>query len=275
MKRDIGRGLRDAPTPEPELKRESARAGHETPALVAGGHPRLGAEQAAAVMMPLQRGAGNAAVARLLARAPAPAPSTETAGYEEMGWIRPSTALATEPVHVATIFFRTKEFTIDPRDDAILKALADAYAAYAGRNIHKPKEPQGLRGRIVGYADPRRSSGPDYQTLSENRASWTWRQLLRHLVKASGAIEGHFDIERVGAGVAPEARELATDGPAVEGNVLAPFRKAEIFLAGQAVERDEEPSKPADPLDKRVKPPNLDDLNKEEWEKSDWDDYDV
>jgi outer membrane protein OmpA-like peptidoglycan-associated protein len=227
------------------------------------------------VVLALQRGAGNVAVTRLLARAPAQKSSVETPGHEEPGWVRPSTAPATDPVHVATIFFRTKEWTIDATDDALLKALADAYGPYAGRNIHKPQEPQGLRGRIVGYADPRRSSGPDNQKLSENRATWTWHHLLRHLVNASGVIPGHFDIERQGAGVAPEARGLVGDEPAAEGNVLAPFRKVEIFLAGQAVEAQGKPPKPTDPDDKRVKPPNLDDWNKQEWEKfSDWDKYD-
>ena len=63
--------------------------------------------------------------------------------------------------------------SIEADDERVMKGLAEAYAAYARRNVHKPKEPQGLRGRIVGYADPRRSAGPDNQALSEQRADGT------------------------------------------------------------------------------------------------------
>ena len=227
------------------------------------------------LMLALQRGAGNAAVSRLLARAPAPAAGVESAGHEEASWARPSPTLATDPVHVATIHFRTKEWTIDPADDAVLKALAEAYAPYASRNRFKPKEPQGLSGRIIGYADPRRSAGPDNQTLSANRANVTWHYLLRHLVRASGVIPGHFDLEQVAGGVAPGAAELEAGAPAAEGNVLAPFRKAEIYLTGQGTEPASEPPKQPDPPeDKRVKPPDLDDWNKDEWARGGWDKFD-
>jgi hypothetical protein len=95
--------------------------------------------------------------------------------------------MSAEPVHVATIHFRSKEWAIDASDDAVLKALATAYGPYAGRNIHRPQEPQGLRARIVGYVDP---SEPDKDKLSVRRAVWTGDYLLRHLVRESGVIPG-------------------------------------------------------------------------------------
>lgn len=221
-------------------------------------------------ILALQRGAGNAAVSRLLARAPA---AVETPGHEEAGWARPALRMSDDPVHVATIHFRTKESTLDSSDDAILASLAAAYAPYASRNRFKPKEPQGLRGRVVGYADPRPSAAPDNQKLSEQRAVWTAHHLLRHLVRESGVIPGQFDIERQGAGVAPEAAGGGgkVDAPAAEGNLLAPNRRAEVFLAGEAVESQPEPPKAVDPPDdKRVKPPNLDNWNTKDWQHSDW-----
>ena len=232
--------------------------------------------QAPAAVLALQQAAGNAAVTRLLARAPAA--NVETAGHEEASWARPSPTLADDPVHVATIHFRTKEWTIDAKDEEVIKALAEAYAPYASRNRFKPKEPQGLRGRVVGYADPRRSAGPDNQTLSENRANFTWHYLLRHLVSASGVSPGYFDIEQVGGGVAPGAQAVEGDAPAAEGNALAPLRKAEIFLSGQGSEpaRPVKPPEPADvPDDKRVRPPDLDEWNKDEWDSGDWHKFDA
>ena len=225
-------------------------------------------------MLALQRGAGNAAVARLLARAPAGA--VETAGHEEASWARPSPTLAEDPVHVATIHFRTKEWTIDAKDEAVIEGLAKAYAAYASRNRFRPKEPQGLRGRVVGYADPRRSAGPDNQALSSNRANFTWHYLLRHLVSASGVSPGYFDMEQVGGGVAPGARDVAADGPSAEGNVLSPFRKAEIYLSGQGAEpaAPVQPEEPVPVPDGRVKPPNLDEWNQDEWDRGDWHKFD-
>jgi hypothetical protein len=209
------------------------------------------------VLLALQRSAGNAAVTRWLARAPAATP-----GHEEPSWARPSTTLAAEPVHVATIHFRSKEWAIDASDDAVLKALATAYAPYAGRNVHKPQEPQGLRGRIVGYVDP---SEPDKDKLSVRRAVWTGDYLLRHLVRESGVIPGRFDFERVGGGLAPEAGTAAKDdAPAVEANVYAPQRRAEIYLTGKGVERT--PEAPADHVDKRVKPPDLGNRDSKRWD---------
>jgi outer membrane protein OmpA-like peptidoglycan-associated protein len=212
----------------------------------------------------LRRGVSNAAVARRLDR------SVETAGHQEASWARPATTLAAEPVHVGTIHFRTKESALDAADREVLKALADAYAPHARRNVTKPKEPQGLRGRIVGFADPRVSAGPDNQALSEQRAEATGRELQRQLVRASRIEDGHFELDRIGAGVAPGAP--AEDAPAAEGNQLAPFRKADVFLSGVGAERV--PDAPAPAEDKRVKPPNLDDWDKKGWERTGWDRFD-
>jgi outer membrane protein OmpA-like peptidoglycan-associated protein len=245
----------------------------EVPEARPRGAPRAEPEQAAGVLLALQRGAGNAAVARLLARAPAP--SVESPGHEEASWAQPSPTMASDPVHVATIHFRTKEWTLDAKDEAVIKALAEAYAPYAARNRFRPKEPQGLRGRIVGYADPRRSDGPDNQTLSANRAHTTWRLLLRHLVMESGVATGHFDLEQVAGGVAPEAAGADAGAPAAEGNLHAPMRKAEIFLSGHGTAPAAEPSQQAEPPeDKRVPPPNLDDWNRDDWDDNGWDRFD-
>src|SRR5690349_8575375 len=131
-----------------------ARAGRSTDAPPKAPEP---AEPEHAVLR-LQSQAGNAAVARVLARAP-----VETEGHQELSWARPSQTPAAVPVHVATIHFRTKESSLDAQDLEVVQGLSEAYAAHARRNVGKPDEPQGVAGRIVGYADPRRSAGPDNQ----------------------------------------------------------------------------------------------------------------
>ena len=218
-------------------------------------------------MLQLQRHAGNAALGRLLARAPA----VETEGHQEQSWARPSLAPASTPIHVATVHFRTKESSLDAQDLEVVKGLAEAYSTYARRNVAKPDEPQGVAGKIIGYADPRRSAGPDNKTLSEQRADHTARALQRAFVGAARMIDGHFHFDRVGAGVAPEAP--AADAPMAEGNQLAPLRKAEILLAGQATEPSSPPPKVVDPPeDKWVKPPDLDEWNEEAWQEGDYGD---
>ncbi len=218
-------------------------------------------------MLQLQRHAGNAALGRLLARAPA----VETEGHQEQSWARPSLAPASTPIHVATVHFRTKESSLDAQDLEVVKGLAEAYSTYARRNVAKPDEPQGVAGKIIGYADPRRSAGPDNKTLSEQRADHTAHALQRAFVGAARMIDGHFHFDRVGAGVAPEAP--AADAPMAEGNQLAPLRKAEILLAGQATEPSSPPPKVVDPPeDKWVKPPDLDEWNEEAWQEGDYGD---
>ena len=203
----------------------------------------------------------------MLARAPA----VETEGHQEQSWARPSLTPAATPIHVGTVHFRTKESSLDAQDVEIVKGLAEAYSTYARRNVAKPDEPQGVEGRIVGYADPRRSAGPDNKTLSQQRADHTARALQRAFVGAARMIDGHFHFDRVGAGVAPEAP--AADAPLAEGNQLAPLRKAEIFLAGQATEPAAPPPKVVDPPeDKWVKPPDLDEWNEEAWQEGDYGD---
>ena len=237
-----------------------ARAPHSTDAPPKAPEPA----QPEHVVLRLQRQAGNAAVSRVLARAP-----VETEGHQEPSWARPSMTPAATPVHVATIHFRTKESSLDAQDLEVVKGLSEAYTAHARRNVGKPDAPQGVEGRIVGYADPRRSAGPDNQALSQQRADHTARALQRGFVGAARMIDGHFHFERVGAGVAPEA--AAADAPMAEGNQLAPLRKAEIYLAGQATEPAAPPPKVVDPPeDKRIKPPDLDEWNKELWDAGDY-----
>jgi hypothetical protein len=50
---------------------------------------------------------------------------------QEQSWANPSISLSTEPVLVATIYFRTKEFSLDAKDKAVLLQLAKAYAPWA------------------------------------------------------------------------------------------------------------------------------------------------
>jgi outer membrane protein OmpA-like peptidoglycan-associated protein len=172
--------------------------------------------------------AARPAPPRAVAARPGPAASVESPGHKEASWARPSSSAASSPVHVASIFFRTKDSTLDATDEALLASLAKAYAPYAKRNIGVPRGALGLAGRVVGYADPRRSVEPDNQKLSAARAEIVARRLVRHLAAESGIAEGHFDIPWQGAGA-----QQAEPGPNIEANKLAPFRRADVYLAGQ------------------------------------------
>jgi hypothetical protein len=109
----------------------------------------------------------------------------------------------------------------------------------------------GLKGLVVGYADPRPSVEPNNQQLSEQRAFWVATRLVRHLSRETGLAEAYFDLAWRGAGVAKAAAEQSKT--AAEANVLAALRYADISLAGQATEPAVAP-KEAEPS---VKPPVL------------------
>jgi outer membrane protein OmpA-like peptidoglycan-associated protein len=181
-------------------------------------------------VLALQRTAGNAAVTRLLED-------------QEQSWGNPSRAAGGAPALVGTIYFRTKEWTTDGQDDAVLTQLARAYAPWAMRNAVNSGGERGLHGRVIGYADPRPSIEPDNQTLSAQRADAVARQLTRHLVQAThGLIEGDFDLQKEAGGVAPADAEL-TAGPE-NLTPLGRLRRVEIYLAGEAA--DPEPAQAKD-----------------------------
>jgi outer membrane protein OmpA-like peptidoglycan-associated protein len=156
-------------------------------------------------------------------------PRTETPGYKEESWVRPSTTVSGTPVQVGGIFFKTKDSTLGSREEGLLRDLAKAYSAYARRNINVAGGQRGLKGRVVGYADPRRSVEPDNKKLSAARATIVARRLTQFLAAESGLIEGDFDISVTAAGVLPAPKD---DGPELEANSLATLRRADIFLEG-------------------------------------------
>ena len=179
----------------------------------------------------------------------------ETPGYQEPSWARPSPTLATEPVHVASIFFKTKEVALDSQDEAVLAQLAAAYAPYAKRNLGVRGAPQGLSGRVVGHADPRRSVEPNNQELSVARAVQVARRLARLLAAASHLNEGDFDLKTEGAGIAQQDED---EGAArLEANALATLRRADIYLNGQAVDTAAGPPAAPDEPDPAKEPPPL------------------
>jgi Domain of unknown function (DUF4157) len=183
----------------------------------------------------IQQGDGNPTIRRKPdPKIPKTVLKSETKGHKEASWVRPSTTPSTGPVLVGVIYFRTKEFHLDKNDDELLRKLAIAYAPFARRNVGKPKGDLGLKGIILGYADPRRSVEPDNQKLSEERAFWVQHRLLRHLAAESLLIVGNFDLVASGKGV-----DTMEDNDSIaEGNLLAPMRRAEIYLEGQAAEPD-------------------------------------
>ncbi|HET6339841.1 MAG TPA: hypothetical protein VFG30_41815 [Polyangiales bacterium] len=102
-------------------------------------------------------------------KAPAPTakPQEEATGHKELSWVRPSTTSSGGLEKVGSIFFRTKEHSIDGNDERLIKQLVNAYASHA--RTHKGGD--GLMGRVVGYADPRASHRPDNLQLSGLRAA--------------------------------------------------------------------------------------------------------
>ena len=158
---------------------------------------------------------------------------TETAGHKERGWIKPAMTGGEGAAHVGAVYFRTKDHAIDEADRVHLDQLAKRYAAAAKHGGGRPAVPA-LTGRVVGYADPRRTSKPDNDELSRRRADTVATALAWAFVVETGLEVGRFGFERVGAGVAPGV-PAAADAVA-EGNALAPYRRADIFLDGRASE---------------------------------------
>ena len=193
-------------------------------------------------------------------------PRTESAGHRERSWVKPSTSIVTTPVHVGSFFFKTKDSSLGPEEEVLLKELAVAYAGYARRNIAQPGGERGLKGEVVGYADPRRSSEPDNRKLSTERASYVVRRLVRMLAVESGLIEGNFDIAAKTGGVAPLADE---DGPELEANSLAPYRRADIYLEGGFIAPPASPLPPPTEPEPKPEPPAM------KRPEHDWDRFDV
>jgi hypothetical protein len=190
-------------------------------------------------VLALQATAGNAAVTRLLQD-------------QEQSWANPSRAVAGEPALVGTIYFKTKERSTDTQDEEVLGLLAKAYAPWAMRNAVNSGGERGLHGQVVGYADPRPSVEPDNSTLSGERADIVARRLTRHLIESThGLIEGDFDIGRVAGGVAAADAELM--GGPENLTPLGRLRRAEIYLAGQAMEPESGEKLPEAPVIEPVK----------------------
>ncbi len=167
-------------------------------------------------------------------------PRTETPGYKEPSWARPSTSVSDKPVQVASLFFKTKEAALDGRDEALLAQLAKAYAPYAKR----PGATQGLKGEVVGYADPRPSSGPDNPKLSAERAKAVAERLTQLLAAESGLPASSFAIAVTAAGALPAPK---IDGPELEANSLATLRRADVFLEGGILPEPKVVPPPAQP----------------------------
>ena len=124
---------------------------------------------------------------------------------QEQSWANPMKRLSTDPALVGTIYFRTKEWSTDAQDEAVLVQLAKAYAPWAERNVGKKGGERGLRGRIVGYADPRPSVEPNNTELSSRRADIVERRLTRFVVQETRLISGDFEFKKEAGGVAPPA----------------------------------------------------------------------
>ena len=173
--------------------------------------------------------------------------------------------MSAEPVHVGSLFFKTKESLLGGEEEALLKELAVAYAGYARRNLATPGGERGLKGRVVGYADPRRSVEPDNRKLSAARAVIVARRLTRLLAVESGLIEGNFDIKAEAGGVAAVADE---PGPELEANSLAPYRRVDVFLEGGFIAPAPAPLPPPTAADPKPEPPPMKELE------HDWDKFD-
>ncbi len=145
--------------------------------------------------------------------------AVETDGHKEMSWARPVTDAGGSLTRVGAIFFRTKEYVPDSNDLGVLQQLAEWYS-----------ESDGLRGQVRGYADPRRSSQPNNQELSELRATWVTNSLREALVARGCAAALGLAIVPMGMGV--EGTAPAESAVLAEGNLLAPHRRADVYLAG-------------------------------------------
>jgi len=133
-------------------------------------------------------------------------------------------------VHVGSIFFRTKDHTVDERDRSLVTALAEAYARYSA-HYGRRHTTASIWGKVVGYADPRSSHTPDNLKLSSLRATNVAAELT-HAFELIQLPFGFHRIDHEGVGVDPAA-PTEHDDEGVEGNDLAPFRRAEIYIAGR------------------------------------------
>jgi outer membrane protein OmpA-like peptidoglycan-associated protein len=169
-------------------------------------------------------------------------------GYKAISWATPSASVSASPVHVASIYFATRDSSVGSKEEALLRGLAKAYAPYARRGLFTRGE-VGVQGSVVGHADPRRSHEPDNVALAQSRATIVARRLLRNLAGESGVIEGQFDIS-VEAAPVPTAVE---DDAAIETDAYAPMRRADVFLVGGVME--EAPPPPGEPDPDEIPPP--------------------
>jgi len=149
---------------------------------------------------------------------------TDVGGDKERSWVRPSTSISNSPVHVGSIYFRTKDSSLGSEEEGLLEQLAKAYSAYSRRDIQKAHGQRGLKGNVTGYADPRPSAEPDNEKLSSRRAEIVARRLTGHLARESNLINGDFDIAVTAGGA------LRADHD--DAKSLASLRRADIFLTG-------------------------------------------
>ncbi len=183
----------------------------------------------------------------------------EEPDHKEPSWVRPTQHVSETPEHVGSIFFHTKNAQVDSRDRSLFQELANSYARFAKRNLGQHGKPLGVEGKVIGYADPRTSHAPSNAALSAARADSVATGLQRSLVAATNLDIGNFSLARVAAGVAPDAP--TTDEPLAEGNTLAPFRRADIYLARTETDPAQPQPKPAaETIDDAVAAPDYSDV---------------
>jgi len=151
----------------------------------------------------------------------------ETDGHKEASWVHPSES-GDGLKHVGMIYFRSNQSDLDENDKRLLKELAGAYA----KGSRSGKQRTAVSGRIDAYADPRPSKSPGNPKLSALRAKAVRDELARAFVD-SDITSGVDAIVPRGLSVHPDAPKKL-DEDAAEGNLLAPFRRAEIYLQGKA-----------------------------------------
>jgi hypothetical protein len=112
---------------------------------------------------------------------------TDVGGDKERSWVRPSTSISNSPVHVGSIYFRTKDSSLGSEEEGLLEQLAKAYSAYARRDIQKAHGQRGLKGNVTGYAThaplpslTTRSSQAGARRLSLGGSPATWREKASH-----------------------------------------------------------------------------------------------
>ncbi len=147
----------------------------------------------------------------------------ETEGHREASWVKPNPSGGTQLV--GRIYFRTKQSQFDFDDIGLLRQLAGAYAR--GHNSAP------IEGTAEGFADPRPSHDPGNGELASARAR-TVAHELDHAFRRTRPPSGYAGVAAHGRGVDPAAKSMLDDGPAAEGNALAPFRRVDIYLTGKA-----------------------------------------